>query len=235
MNKFLKLLIIMVITPFLIATSGFITLPNQIIAYIKEGQNVYIASYMIYTFAIVNLIITFLGVSYLLKVKKRFSDENYPIAVRVVAFINLLLSIMLNYFSYRLLISMLKNANIQIPFYIIRIIFSFIAVLIAFYGYYLKKATKESEFSIKNKYSTSSDIVFKYVNKFSSVVFFFGAIFILIMSWTMKSQRQLYIISLSVILICVISSQYISRMIAIKYKSMYKEKNINQEKKKSNK
>lgn len=224
MNKFLKLLIILAILPFILATVGFFVLPSNVIAYIQNGQNVYIGSYMIYTFAILDLIITFFGVTYLFKIKKRFPDENYPTGVTVVAFINLLLSIILNYCTYRLLISMLRNANIEIPFYVVRLVFTFVAVLIALYGLYLKRATKDSEFAIKNKYSVSSDLVFNYVNKFSSTVFFFGAVFLLIMAWTMKSQKQLYIISIAVVVICILSSRYISRTIAMKYKSMYREK-----------
>lgn len=225
MNKFLKLLIIFVITPFILATIGFSVLPSSIVAYIKNGENVYIQSYMIYTFAILDLIITFFAVTYLFKIKKRFPDENYPIAVTVVAFISLLLSIILNYCTYRLLISMLRNANIKVPFIVVRFVFTFVAILIALYGYYLRKATKLSSFAIKNKYSLTSDLVFEYVNKFSAVVFIFGAIFVLIMSWTMKTQRQLYMISTFVLIICLISTEYISRTIASKYKKIYKEKN----------
>lgn len=224
MNKFLKLLIILVITPFILATVGFAVLPSSVIAYIKNGENVYIGSYMIYTFSIIDLIITFFGVTYLFKIKKRFPNEEYPLGVSIVAFINLLLSVILNYATYRLLKVMLNHANIEIPFVVVRLVFTFVSVLIALYGLYLRKATKMSDFAIKNKYSVVNDLVFDYVNKFSGVVFIFGAIFVLIMSWTMKEQKQLYIISLFVIVICTLSSRYISRTICLKYKKMYKEK-----------
>ncbi|MCI5996658.1 MAG: SdpI family protein [Peptoniphilaceae bacterium] len=224
MNKFLKLLIILVVTPIILATIGFVTLPTSIVAYVKNGENVYIGSYMIYTFALIDLIITFFGVTYLKKVRKKFTDGKYPTGVSVVAFINLLLSLILNYCTYLLLVSMLRNANIEIPFYVIRIVFTLVSVLIFMYGIYLRKANKDSEFAIRNKWTLKNEIVFVYVNKFVAVVFIFGAIFNLIMSWTMNSQNQLYIISLFVVILCLISAEYISWFVGNKFQKMYREK-----------
>lgn len=224
MNKFLKLLLILAITPIIVATAGFIALPSSVFAFMKNGQEVFIGSYMIYTFAIINLILSFFGITYLKRVKRKFNDENYPIGVTVIAFINLLISIMCNYFTFLLLKLMLKNSKMEIPFFIIRLIFSAVAVLIAIYGLYLKKAKKESEFAIRNKWTMNNDIVFKYANQFSGVVFIAGGIFILIVSFIIKSKSQLYITTLFTIIICIISSHYISRTIGMKYKMIYREK-----------
>lgn len=225
MNKFLKLLLILAITPIILATAGFIVLPSSVLAFIKNGKEVFIGSYMIYTFAIINVVLSFFGITYLKRVKKKFSDENYPTGVTVVAFVNLLISIMCNYFTFSVLKLMLKNSKMEIPFFVIRIVFSLIAVLIVFYGIYLRRVKKESEFAIRNKWTMNNDIVFNYANKFSGVVFIVGGIFVLIVSWIIGNQNQLYITTLFTLIICAISSNYISRTIGMKYKTMYKGKN----------
>lgn len=225
MNKFLKLLLILAITPIILATAGFIVLPSSVLAFIKNGKEVFIGSYMIYTFAIINVVLSFFGITYLKRVKKKFNDENYPTGVTVVAFVNLLISIMCNYFTFSVLKLMLKNSKMEIPFFVIRIVFSLIAVLIVFYGIYLRRVKKESEFAIRNKWTMNNDIVFNYANKFSGVVFIAGGIFVLIVSWIIGNQSQLYITTLFTLIICAISSNYISRTIGMKYKTMYKGKN----------
>ena len=70
MNKFLKLLLILAITPIILATAGFIVLPASVLAFIKNGKEVFIGSYMIYTFAIINVVLSFFGITYLKRVKK---------------------------------------------------------------------------------------------------------------------------------------------------------------------
>ena len=57
MNKFLKLLLILAITPIILATAGFVVLPSSVFAYIKDGKEVFIGSYMIFTFAIANTVL----------------------------------------------------------------------------------------------------------------------------------------------------------------------------------
>ena len=57
MNKFLKLLLILAITPIVLATTGFVVLPSSVFAYIKDGKEVFIGSYMIFTFAIANTVL----------------------------------------------------------------------------------------------------------------------------------------------------------------------------------
>ena len=224
MNKFLKLLLILAITPIILATTGFVVLPSSVFAYMKDGKEVFIGSYMIFTFAIANTVLSFFGITYLRRVKKKFNDENYPMGVTVVAFINLLISIMCNYFTFSVLKLMLKNSKMEIPFYVIRLVFTLIAILTAIYGIYLRRVNKESEFAIRNKWTMSNDIVFGFANKFSGIVFIAGGIFILIVSWIIESQNQLYITTLFTLIICAISSNYISRTIGLKYKMMYKEK-----------
>ena len=71
MNKFLKLLLILAITPIILATAGFIVLPASVLAFIKNGKEVFIGSYMIYTFAIINVVLSFFGITYLKRVKKK--------------------------------------------------------------------------------------------------------------------------------------------------------------------
>ena len=219
MNKFLKLLLILAITPVILATAGFVILPSSVFAYIRDGKEVFIGSYMVYTFALINAVLT-----YLRRVRKKFNDENYPTGVTVVAFVNLLISIMCNYFTFSVLKLMLKNSKMEIPFYVIRLVFTLIAILTAIYGIYLRRVNKESEFAIRNKWTMSNDIVFGFANKFSGIVFIAGGIFILIVSWIIESQNQLYITTLFTLIICAISSNYISRTIGLKYKMMYKEK-----------
>ena len=177
MNKFLKLLLILAITPVILATAGFVILPSSVFAYIRDGKEVFIGSYMLYTFALINAVLSFFGITYLRRVRKKFNDENYPTGVTVVAFVNLLISIMCNYFTFSVLKLMLKNSKMEIPFYLIRL-----------------------------------------------VVFIAGGIFILIVSWIIGNQNQLYITTLFTLIICAISSNYISRTIGMKYKMMYKEK-----------
>ena len=99
MNKFLKLLLILAITPIILATAGFAVLPSSVFAYIKDGKEVFIGSFMIYTFAIVNAVLSFFGITYLRRIRKKFNDENYPIGVTGVAFVTLLFSIMCKYFT----------------------------------------------------------------------------------------------------------------------------------------
>ena len=70
----------------------------------------------------------------------------------------------------------------------------------------------------------NNDIVFGFANKFSGIVFIAGGIFIVIVSWIIGNQSQLYITTLFTLIICAISSNYISRTIGMKYKMMYKEK-----------
>lgn len=224
MNKFLKLLLILAITPIILATVGFAVLPSSVFAYIKDGKEIFIGSFMIYTFALVNGVLSFFGITYLKRVKKKINDENYPTGVTVVAFINLLISIMCNYFTFSVLKLMLKNSKTEIPFFVIRIVFSLVSVLIFLYGIYLRKAKKESEFAIRNKWTMNNDIVFGFANKFSGVVFIAGGIFVLIISWVIGDQRQLYVTTLFTLIICAISSNYISRTIGMKYKTMYKKK-----------
>ena len=103
MNKFLKLLLILAITPIILATAGFVILPSSVFAYVKDGKEVFIGSFMIYTFALVNVVLSFFGITYLRRVRKKFNDENYPTGVTVVAFVNLLISIMCNYFTFSVL------------------------------------------------------------------------------------------------------------------------------------
>ena len=218
MNKFLKLLLILAITPIILATAGFAVLPSSVFAYIKDGKEVFIGSFMIYTFAIVNAVLSFFGIT------KKFNDENYPIGVTVVAFVNLLISIMCNYFTFSVLKLMLRNSKMEIPFYVIRLVFTLIAILTTIYGIYLRRVNKESEFAIRNKWTMNNDIVFGFANKFSGIVFIAGGIFISIVSWIIGNQSQLYITTLFTLIICAISSNYISRTIGMKYKMMYKEK-----------
>ncbi|MEB3024555.1 MULTISPECIES: SdpI family protein [unclassified Parvimonas] len=224
MNKFLKLLLILVITPIILATAGFAVLPSAVFAYIKDGKEVFIGSFMIYTFALVNAVLSFFGITYLRRVRKKFNDENYPTGVTVVAFVTLLISIMCNYFTFSVLKLMLKNSKMEIPFYVIRLVFTLIAILTTIYGIYLRKVNKESEFAIRNKWTMSNDIVFGFANKFSGIVFIAGGIFLSIVSWIIGNQSQLYITTLFTLIICAISSNYISRTIGMKYKMMYKEK-----------
>lgn len=40
MNKFLKLLLILAITPIILATVGFAVLPSSVFAYIKDGKEI---------------------------------------------------------------------------------------------------------------------------------------------------------------------------------------------------
>ena len=40
MNKFLKLLLILAITPIILATAGFVILPSSVFAYIRDGKEV---------------------------------------------------------------------------------------------------------------------------------------------------------------------------------------------------
>ena len=177
MNKFLKLLLILAITPIILATAGFVILPSSVFAYIRDGKEVFIGSYMVYTFALINAVLSFFGITYLRRVRKKFNDENYPTGVTVVAFVNLLISIMCNYFTFSVLKLMLKNSKMEIPFYVIRIVFTLIAILTTIYGIYLRRVNKESEFAIRNKWTMSNDIVFGFANKFSGIVFIAGGIF----------------------------------------------------------
>jgi len=237
MNKFLKLLLILAITPIILATAGFVVLPSSVFAYIKDGKEVFIGSFMIYTFALVNVVLSFFGITYLRRVRKKsyrirskrrvrkkFNDKNYPTGVTVVAFVNLLISIMCNYFTFSVLKLMLKNSKMEIPFYVIRLVFTLIAILTTIYGIYLRRVNKESEFAIRNKWTMNNDIVFGFANKFSGIVFIAGGIFISIVSWIIGNQNQLYITTLFTLIICAISSNYISRTIGMKYKLMYEEK-----------
>ena len=224
MNKFLKLLLILAITPIVLSTTGFVVLPSSVFAYIKDGKEVFIGSYMIFTFAIANTVLSFFGITYLRRVKKKFNDENYPMGVTVVAFINLLISIMCNYFTFSVLKLMLKNSKMEIPFLAIRLVFTLIAILTVMYGIYLRKVNKESEFAIRNKWTLTNDIVFTLVNKFSGVVFIAGGVFISIVTWIITNQNQLYITTMFTLGICALSSNYISRTVGMRYKMMYKEK-----------
>ena len=224
MNKFLKLLLILAITPIILATAGFVILPSSVFAYIRDGKEVFIGSYMVYTFALINVVLSFFGITYLRRVRKKFNDENYPTGVTVVAFVNLLISIMCNYFTFSVLKLMLRNSKMEIPFYVIRLVFTLIAILTTIYGIYLRRVNKESEFAIRNKWTMNNDIVFGFANKFSGIVFIAGGIFIVIVSWIIGNQSQLYITTLFTLIICAISSNYISRTIGMKYKMMYKEK-----------
>ena len=224
MNKFLKLLLILAIAPIILATTGFVVLPSSVFAYIKDGKEVFIGSYMIFTFAIANTVLSFFGITYLRRVKKKFNDENYPMGVTIVAFINLLISIMCNYFTFSVLKLMLKNSKMEIPFYVIRLVFTLIAILTTIYGIYLRKVNKESEFAIRNKWTLTNDIVFTLVNKFSGVVFIAGGVFISIVTWIITNQNQLYITTMFTLGICALSSNYISRTVGMRYKMMYKEK-----------
>ncbi len=224
MNKFLKLLLILAITPIILATAGFVILPSSVFTYVKDGKEVFIGSFMIFTFALVNVVLSFFGITYLRRVRKKFNDENYPTGVTVVAFVTLLISIMCNYFTFSVLKLMLKNSKMEIPFYVIRLVFTLIAILTTIYGIYLRRVNKESEFAIRNKWTMNNDIVFGFANKFSGIVFIAGGIFISIVSWIIGNQSQLYITTLFTLIICAISSNYISRTIGMKYKMMYKEK-----------
>lgn len=224
MNKFLKLLLILAITPIILATAGFVILPSSVFAYIREGKEVFIGSYMVYTFALINAVLSFFGITYLRRVRKKFNDENYPTGVTVVAFVNLLISIMCNYFTFSVLKLMLKNSKMEIPFYVIRLVFTLIAILTTIYGIYLRKVNKESEFAIRNKWTLTNDIVFTLVNKFSGVVFIAGGVFISIVTWIITNQNQLYITTMFTLGICALSSNYISRTVGMRYKMMYKEK-----------
>ena len=99
MNKFLKLLLILAITPIILATTGFVVLPSSVFAYIKDGKEVFIGSYMIFTFAIANTVLSFFGITYLRRVKKKFNDENYPMeipffAIRLVFTLIAILTVM---------------------------------------------------------------------------------------------------------------------------------------------
>ena len=132
MNKFLKLLLILAITPIILATAGFAVLPSSVFAYVKDGKEVFIGSYMVYTFALINAVLSFFGITYLRRVRKKFNDENYPTGVTVVAFVNLLISIMCNYFTFSVLKLMLKNSKMEIPFLAIRLVFTLIAILTLF-------------------------------------------------------------------------------------------------------
>ena len=224
MNKFLKLLLILAITPIVLATIGFVVLPSSVFAYIKDGKEVFIGSYMIFTFAIANTVLSFFGITYLRRVKKKFNDENYPMGVTVVAFINLLISIMCNYFTFSVLKLMLKNSKMEIPFLAIRLVFTLIAILTVMYGIYLRQAKKDNEFAIRNKWTLTNEIVFTLVNKFSGVVFIAGGVFISIVTWIITNQNQLYITTMFTLGICALSSNYISRTVGMRYKMMYKEK-----------
>ena len=224
MNKFLKLLLILAITTIVLATTGFVVLPSSVFAYIKDGKEVFIGSYMIFTFAIANTVLSFFGITYLRRVKKKFNDENYPMGVTVVAFINLLISIMCNYFTFSVLKLMLKNSKMEIPFLAIRLVFTLIAILTVMYGIYLRQAKKDNEFAIRNKWTLTNDIVFTLVNKFSGVVFIAGGVFISIVTWIITNQNQLYITTMFTLGICALSSNYISRTVGMRYKIMYKEK-----------
>jgi hypothetical protein len=224
MNKFLKLLLILAIAPIILATTGFVVLPSSVFAYIKDGKEVFIGSYMIFTFAIANTVLSFFGITYLRRVKKKFNDENYPMGVTVVAFINLLISIMCNYFTFSVLKLMLKNSKMEIPFLAIRLVFTLIAILTVMYGIYLRQAKKDNEFAIRNKWTLTNDIVFTLVNKFSGVVFIAGGVFISIVTWIITNQNQLYITTMFTLGICALSSNYISRTVGMRYKMMYKEK-----------
>ena len=224
MNKFLKLLLILAITPVILATAGFVILPSSVFAYIRDGKEVFIGSYMVYTFALINAVLSFFGITYLRRVRKKFNDENYPTGVTVVAFVNLLISIMCNYFTFSVLKLMLKNSKMEIPFYVIRLVFTLIAILTTIYGIYLRKVNKESEFAIRNKWTLTNDIVFTLVNKFSGVVFIAGGVFISIVTWIITNQNQLYITTMFTLGICALSSNYISRTVGMRYKMMYKEK-----------
>ena len=224
MNKFLKLLLILAITPIILATAGFVILPSSVFAYIRDGKEVFIGSYMVYTFALINAVLSFFGITYLRRVRKKFNDENYPTGVTVVAFVNLLISIMCNYFTFSVLKLMLKNSKMEIPFYVIRLVFTLIAILTTIYGIYLRKVNKESEFAIRNKWTLTNDIVFTLVNKFSGVVFIAGGVFISIVTWIITNQNQLYITTMFTLGICALSSNYISRTVGMRYKMMYKEK-----------
>ena len=224
MNKFLKLLLILAIAPIILATTGFVVLPSSVFAYIKDGKEVFIGSYMIFTFAIANTVLSFFGITYLRRVKKKFNDENYPMGVTVVAFINLLISIMCNYFTFSVLKLMLKNSKMEIPFLAIRLVFTLIAILTVMYGIYLRQAKKDNEFAIRNKWTLTNDIVFTLVNKFSGVVFIAGGVFISIVTCIITNQNQLYITTMFTLGICALSSNYISRTVGMRYKMMYKEK-----------
>ena len=179
---------------------------------------------MIFTFAIANTVLSFFGITYLRRVKKKFNDENYPMGVTVVAFINLLISIMCNYFTFSVLKLMLKNSKMEIPFLAIRLVFTLIAILTVMYGIYLRQAKKDNEFAIRNKWTLTNDIVFTLVNKFSGVVFIAGGVFISIVTWIITNQNQLYITTMFTLGICALSSNYISRTVGMRYKMMYKEK-----------
>ena len=224
MNKFLKLLLILAITPVILATAGFVILPSSVFAYIRDGKEVFIGSYMVYTFALINAVLSFFGITYLRRVRKKFNDENYPTGVTVVAFVNLLISIMCNYFTFSVLKLMLKNSKMEIPFLAIRLVFTLIAILTVMYGIYLRQAKKDNEFAIRNKWTLTNDIVFTLVNKFSGVVFIAGGVFISIVTWIITNQNQLYITTMFTLGICALSSNYISRTVGMRYKMMYKEK-----------
>ena len=224
MSKFIKLLILSVVSSIVISTVGFIVLPLSVIAYIQNGKSIYISSYMIYTFSLFNTIVAVFGTIYLLKQRKKYLEENYPTKVKIIAYCCLLISVISNYATFLILKTMLKNSNMTVPFYLIRIVFSIVAIFVILYSIYLRKANIESEFAIRTKWSLLNEVVFSYSNRISSYVFLFSGVFILILSWILNSQEQLYIATLFILLICVVSSHYISYTVSTKYKKVFKKK-----------
>lgn len=224
MNKFLKLIGFLAITSMLMATVGFLVLPSQIPAYIQDGKEIFVSSFTIYYFAIANLIVSSLAIYYLKKVQKVFDSDEYPTKITVISFCVLILSCLLNLFTYLVLNMFLNVVGKPLSPFIVKRFFTLIGILTAVYGYYLRKATLESDLAIRNKWAMHNELIFKFSNQFSSIVFFVGAIFIVVLSFMLPNLKQLYFMTLTVLLICGISALYISKTIYKKYKTMYKKK-----------
>lgn len=224
MKKFLNVIALLAVISMLMATVGFLILPSKILAYVQNGNEVYISSFSVYTFAIVNMIISTASIFYLKRCMVRFKDEQYPTGVTVVAFCTLILSFALNFMTFLVLNMFLNRTGMPIPAYFIRIFFAMIGVLTGLYGLYISRAKLDSSLAIRNKWAMHNEMIYGFSNKFSSVVFYFGAVFIIILSWILPSLRQLYLMTLTVLLICGLSSVYISKTIYKKYNTMYREK-----------
>lgn len=224
MKKFLRLIIILAIMPMILATIGFLMLPSKVLAYIQNEKEIYISSFSIYYFGIIDLITS--GISYYIlnNWRKKYYDDQYPNKVTVFAYCSLILSILLNFATYLALEMFLSRIGRPIPLYMLRIFFTFVGIFSVLYGFYIRNANMKSEFAIKNRWSMYNDLIFGFSNKFSSYVFFAGGIFIIILSWIVPNLRQLYMTTMTVLFICGISSIYISKTIYKKYRSMYREK-----------
>lgn len=224
MNKFLKLIGFLAITSMFMATVGFLMLPSQIPAYIQDGKEVFVSSFTIYYFAIANFVVSAAAMYYLRKVQKIFGNDEYPTKITVIAFCTLILSCFLNVMTFLVLNMFLNAVNKPLSLFVIKRFFTFIGVLTGVYGLYLRKATIQSDLAIRNKWAMHNELIFKFSNQFSAIVFFVGAIFIVVLSFMLPSLRQLYFMTMTVLLICGISALYISKTIYKKYKTMYKKK-----------